>query len=56
MGLFTALFVVWLQTMSPQYSQHHAWPKLQAPWATCIRLFSHDGKVRILNFNSKCAF
>ena len=21
-----------------------------------IRLFSHDGKVRILNFNSKCAF
>ena len=20
------------------------------------RLFSHDGKVRILNFNSKCAF
>ena len=22
----------------------------------CLRLFSHDGKVRILNFNSKCAF
>ena len=25
-------------------------------WPQNLRLFSHDGKVRILNFNSRCAF
>ena len=38
----------WVSGMQITFSKQWHWWK--------IRRFSHDGKVRILNFNSKCAF